>query len=72
MGGDYYNGLTVQGGACGTGPITDYKPPTIKQRLEAAEKSTLDRAKSIQEAKAILEKYPDIEKLLDILQKNAF
>lgn len=65
------NSLTYQGAACGS-PIDSYKPPTIKQRLEAAEKATLDRAQMIQEAKAILAKNPDIEKLLDILQKNAF
>lgn len=65
------NSLQSVGEARASTP-SPYEPPSIKRRLEAAEKATLERAKAIQDAKEILAKNPDIERLLDILQKNAF
>lgn len=46
--------------------------PTMKQRLEAAVVQARENLANAEEAKEILDRNPDIERLLDIIQKGRF
>lgn len=46
--------------------------PTLKERLELAVKQAEEKLNSVKRAKEILEKNPDLEELLNIMQKNHF
>lgn len=46
--------------------------PTIKERLELAVKQAEERLVAVKRAKEIFEKYPDIEELLNIIQRGNF
>lgn len=46
--------------------------PTLKQRLDAAVADAENRLKAAKEAKEIFDRNPDIEKLLNIMQRGYF
>ena len=46
--------------------------PTLKQRLELAVKQAKERLEAAQEAKEIFDRNPDLERLLNIMQKGLF
>lgn len=46
--------------------------PNMKQRLELAVKQAEDRLAAVKEAQTIFEKNPDLERLLDLMQRNHF
>jgi hypothetical protein len=46
--------------------------PTLKDRLEAAVVRAQAQLDAVQEARAIFERNPDIERLLDLMQKSHF
>lgn len=46
--------------------------PTMKDRLAAAVERAKERLASAEEAKAIFDKNPDLERLLDLMQKGLF
>jgi len=46
--------------------------PTLKQRLDMAVKQAEEKLKTVQEAREIFAKNPDLEKLLDLMQKGWF
>ena len=48
------------------------RQPTVKDRLEMAVKQAEDRLAAVKRAKEIFEKYPDIEELLNIMQRGNF
>lgn len=46
--------------------------PTLQQRLDMAVKQAEDRLNKVKEARDILSRNPDLEKLLDIMQQSHF
>jgi len=46
--------------------------PTIKQRLDMAVRAAEDRLQAVKRAKEILDKNPELEELLNIMQKSHF
>lgn len=46
--------------------------PTLKQRLDMAVREAEERLKSAQRAREIFEKHPDLEELLNIMQRSHF
>ena len=46
--------------------------PTLKERLDMAVKQAEERLKAVKEAREIFDRNPDIEKLLDLMQRNHF
>lgn len=46
--------------------------PTIKERCELAVKQAEDRLAAVKRAREILDKHPDIEELLNIMQSSNF
>lgn len=46
--------------------------PTIKERIALAVTQAQDRLAQVREAQEIFERNPDLEKLLNIMQKNHF
>ena len=48
------------------------RQPNVKERLEMAVKQAEDRLAAVKRAKEIFEKYPDIEELLNIMQRGNF
>ena len=46
--------------------------PNIKERLNLAVKQAEERLKAVKEAREIFEKNPDLEKLLNIMQRGLF
>ena len=68
------NELAAYGGALPGcyGPERAISLPTLKQRLELAVKEAEERLTAIREARDIFARNPDIEKLLDIMQRSHF
>lgn len=48
------------------------RKPTLKERLDMAVKDAEQRLAEAKEARAIFERNPDLERLLDIMQKGRF
>jgi hypothetical protein len=48
------------------------RAPTIQERLDMAVKNAEERLAAVKEARDIFSKYPDIEKLLNIMQRGMF
>lgn len=46
--------------------------PTMKQRLDLAVREAEDKLAAVKEARDIFERNPDIERLLDLMQKSRF
>jgi len=46
--------------------------PTIKQRLDMAVRQAEERLQAVKRAKEILDKNPELEELLNIMQKSHF
>lgn len=46
--------------------------PTLKERIALAVSQAQDRLTQVREAQEIFERNPDLEKLLNIMQKNHF
>jgi hypothetical protein len=46
--------------------------PTVKQRLDMAVRQAEERLAAVKRAKEILDKNPDLEELLNIMQKSHF
>lgn len=46
--------------------------PTLKERMDMAVKDAEDRLAELKEARALLDKNPDLERLLNIMQKGRF
>jgi hypothetical protein len=46
--------------------------PTLQQRLDLAVKQAEERLAAVKEARDILNRNPDLEKLLNIMQKSHF
>lgn len=46
--------------------------PTMKQRIDAAVKQAEDRLVAAKRARELLDKNPDLEELLNILNRNHF
>lgn len=46
--------------------------PTLKQRLDMAVEQAENRLAAVKEAREIFERNPDIERLLDIMQRSHF
>ena len=46
--------------------------PTLKQRLDSAVQEAESRLAAVKEAREIFERNPDIERLLDIMQRSHF
>ncbi len=46
--------------------------PTLKERLDMAVKNAEDRLTDAKEARELLNRNPDLERLLDIMQKGHF
>lgn len=46
--------------------------PNMKQRLALAVKQAEDQLAAVREAQEIFEKNPDLERLLDLMQRNRF
>ena len=46
--------------------------PNLKQRLEAAVVQAEEQLQAVREAKEIFDRNPDIERLLDIMQRGHF
>ena len=46
--------------------------PTLKQRLDGAIREAEARLAAVKEAREIFERNPDIERLLDIMQRSHF
>ena len=69
--------LVGQGG-CGQAPSAYYglekavSMPTIKQRCDLAVKQAEDRLAKVKEARELLDRNPDLERLLDIMQQSHF
>lgn len=59
---------TALGGA-GCSPT---RMPSLQQRLDLAVKQAEDRLAKVREARDILSRNPDLEKLLDIMQQSHF
>lgn len=66
-------------GACESSSAQGYYPgekmlrmPTMKDRLEAAVKQAEERLAAAKRAREIFDKYPDIEELLNIIQRGNF
>ena len=68
-------------GGIGGGALTSYaqagqekmcRMPTLKERLDLAVQQAEERLEAVREARAIFERNPDIEKLLDIMQRSHF
>lgn len=67
----YYGGNSAQGMMQGIGNQL-VSQPTIRQRLDIAVKQAEERLAAVKEAKKIFERNPDMEKLLDIMQRSNF
>lgn len=70
---DEYSNASAQG----TGALSGYSPNlgqplTLKHRLEGAVADAKTRLRDAEEARDILERNPDLEKLLNIMQKGRF
>ena len=48
------------------------RQPTVKDRLEMAVKQAEERLAAVKRAREIFEKYPDIQELLDTMQRGNF
>ena len=48
------------------------RQPNVKERLELAVKQAEEKLAAVRRAKEIFEKYPDIEELLNIMQRGNF
>ena len=46
--------------------------PTLKQRLDLAVTQAKERLQAVEEAREIFERNPDIERLLDLMQRSHF
>ena len=46
--------------------------PTLKQRLDKAVEEAEARLEAVKEARGIFERNPDIERLLDLIQRSHF
>jgi hypothetical protein len=46
--------------------------PTLKQRLDLAVRQAEEKLNSVKRAREIFEKNPDLEELLNIMQRNQF
>lgn len=67
-------GGEVTGGS-GNYPMSEAKTcqmPTLQQRLDLAVAQAKERLKAVTEARDILARNPDLEKLLNIMQKSHF
>ena len=60
-----------ESGGCTTSPSMA-RMPTLKERLSLAVKQAEDQLKVAQEAKEIFDRNPDLERLLDLMQKGRF
>ncbi len=67
---DNFRGLA--GGAMSEQAGRQSLMPTIKQRLEAAVKQAEDRLADVNRARALLDKHPELEELLNIMQRSPF
>lgn len=71
------NDLTAIGGGYGAGQQYDavekmaYQP-NLRQRLELAVKQAEDKLAAVTRAKEIFDKNPDLEELLNIMQRSHF
>lgn len=55
------------------GPVpTTSRPPTLQQRLDMAVTNAQQQLKEATEARDIFARNPDLERLLDIMQKGRF
>jgi hypothetical protein len=69
-------------GQVGNGPDPSYgnqyavekalRMPTLQQRLDQAVRQAEERLRKVKEARDILARNPDLEKLLDIMQQSHF
>lgn len=65
-------------GAVGAGTSSAYYPekpvrmPTLQERLDLAVKGAEERLAAVKEARDIFERNPDIERLLDLMQRSYF
>lgn len=69
---DYFDGGVLSkcaGEACSSNMVI---MPTLKQRLDQAVREAEARLSAVQEARDIFERNPDIERLLDIMQRSHF
>lgn len=72
-------GLSAIDGAC-TSPGPSYyasqekmaRMATLKERLDLAVRQAEERLAAVKEAREIFERNPDIERLLDIMQRSHF
>lgn len=48
------------------------KMPSLKERLERAVQEAEEKLKIVQEAREIFDKNPDLERLLDLMQRGHF
>jgi hypothetical protein len=46
--------------------------PSLRQRLELAVKQAEEKLQAVREAKEIFDRNPDVERLLDIMQRSHF
>lgn len=46
--------------------------PTLRQRLDMAVKQAEERLTAVKEAKEIFDRNPDVERLLDLMQRSHF
>ena len=62
------------GGEQASYPATEkmIRMPTLQERLDMAVKQAEERLQSAKEARDILARNPDLEKLLNIMQKSHF
>ena len=61
---------SMQGGQFGGASVVGM--PTIKQRLDMAVRAAEERLSAVKRAKEILDKNPELEELLNIMQKSHF
>jgi len=65
-----YPAMQYQGG--GTLATRSDRPPSLKLRIEMAVKEAEERLAATTRAREILDKNPDLEELLNIMQRSHF
>ena len=71
-----YEDIGLSGGANYAGNQMEQtkmaRMPTLQQRLDMALKQAEERLQAVKEARELLARNPDLEKLLDIMQRSHF
>ena len=70
----YYDGPSLNAGSLGGNQFIakEARQATHRQRLEMSIKSAEDRIAKLKEARELLDRNPDLERLLDIMQQSHF